>query len=467
MRELYQRLEQIMAQLRPVFRREATFKWFVLLLWGILLSTQPPAVTSYLNALGLGEGYYHQALHWFHSSAFSVDGLCKAWGEWLTKHVACHELKGQRVYVGDGIKVGKEGRKMPGVKRLHQESEDVSKAEWIRGHYFSALGLLLSAEKALFATLIVLKVHDGIEEIESEAGLTLVDKMALLCVKYMEKGSYALLDAYYSSVKVLAPFREQGIHLISRVRISTVAHAAFSRRPGKHGPGRHRQWGSAIKLRELFAPIETCNQASVWLYGQSMRVYYQCFEFFWDSPDEPVLFVLTQLPSGKQIILLSSDRSLTGAEVIEAYGWRFKIEVSFRTIVPLLGGFGYRFWLKSMERASTWPQNLRLKDYPETIQTQISAKLEAFERFINLNALALGLLQVLALEMPQTIWKHFPLWFRSLPKHGYPSERIVRLALQNQLAVNLSQSRPALLLDKLLRAKIGHSQLHDKSDLAA
>ncbi len=467
MRELYQRLEQIMVQLRPVFRREATFNWFVLLLWGILLSTQPPAVTSYLNALGLGEGYYHQALHWFKSSAFSVDGLCAAWGEWLTKHVACHELKGQRVYVGDGIKVGKEGRKMPGVKRLHQESEDVSKPEWIRGHYFSALGLLLSAEKALFATLIVLKVHDGIEEIESKAGLTLVDKMALLCVNYMEQGSYALLDAYYASVKVLVPFRENGIYLISRVRITTVAHAAFSRRPGKHGPGRHRQWGSAIKLRELFAPIEMCNQASVWLYGQSMKVYYQCFEFFWDSPDEPVLFVLTQLPSGKRIILLSSDLSLTGAEVIEAYGWRFKIEVSFRTMVHLLGGFCYRFWLKSMERASTWPQNLRLQDYPESIRRQISAKVEAFERFINLNALALGLLQVLALEMPTTIWQHFPLWFRSLPKHGYPSERIVRLALQNQLEVNLSRTRPALLLDKLLRAKIGHSQVHDNSDLAA
>ena len=132
-----------------MFRREASFKWFVLLLWGILLSTQPPAVTSYLNALGLGEGYYHQALHWFNSSAFSVDALCDSWAEWLKKHSAAHRLKGQRVYVGDGIKVGKEGRKMPGVKRLHQESEDVSKAEWIRGHYFSALGLLLSAEKAL------------------------------------------------------------------------------------------------------------------------------------------------------------------------------------------------------------------------------------------------------------------------------------------------------------------------------
>ncbi len=113
------------------------------------------------------------------------------------------------------------------------------------------------------------------------------------------------------------------------------------------------------------------------------------------------------------------------------------------------------------------PRNLRLQDYSETIQSQISAKVEAFERFINLNAIALGMLQVLALEMPKTIWRHFPLWFRSLPKHGYPSERIVRLALQNQLAVNLSRSRPALLLDKLLRAKTGNSQVHDHSGLAA
>ncbi len=101
-----------------------------------------------------------------------MDSLCATWGEWLKKQVATHQLKGQRVYVGDGIKVGKEGRKMPGVKGLHQESEDVSKPEWIRGHYFSALGLLLSVEKALFATLIVLKIHDGIEGIEDEAALT-------------------------------------------------------------------------------------------------------------------------------------------------------------------------------------------------------------------------------------------------------------------------------------------------------
>ncbi len=87
--------------------------------------------------------------------------------------------------------------------------------------------------------------------------------------------------------------------------------------------------------------------------------------------------------------------------MIEAYSWRFKIEVCFRTLVHLLGGFCYRFWLKSMQTAPKWPQNLSLADYGQDFQQEVSRKVEAFERFVNLNAITLGLLQVLALEMSQ------------------------------------------------------------------
>jgi Transposase DDE domain len=464
---LDERLEQILQELRPVFRREASFNWFVLLVWGVLLSSQAPGVTSYVNALGLSEGYYHQALHWFESRAFGTDELCRFWGQWLSAHPDQHRLQGERVYVGDGIKVAKEGRKMPGVKRLHQESEDVSKPEWIRGHYFSALCQLLGAGEALFATPIILKLHDGIEGIDLKAEETLVEKMAAICVQLVAKGSYVILDAYYASEKVLKPFRTAGIHLITRVRSTTVATAAFCSLPGKHGPGCHRKWGSDVKLKTLFAPIEECSNTLVWLYGRQVTVYYQSFCLYWDSPDALVLFVLTQLPTGKPIILLSSDITLSPEQVIEAYGWRFKIEVTFRTLIQVLGGFCYRFWLKAMTKAPKWPKNLRLAQQPEGFHAQVLRKVEAFERFINLNAIALGLLQVLALEMPKSIWAHFPRWFRTLPKHGYPSEQIVRLSIQHQLPANLIQSRPALLLTKLLTNKIDSSQGAQHQDLDA
>jgi hypothetical protein len=465
--KLYQRIEQILLQFRPVFSREAPFEWFVLLFWGIVLSTQPPAVTSYLNALGLGEGYYHQALHWFQSSAFSVDRLCTAWGEWLSQHRSVTRLQGELLYVGDGIKVAKEGRRMPGVKGLHQESSDVSKPEWIRGHYFSALGLLLGTGGALFAAPIAFKLHDGIEASDAASpALTLVDKMARLCIRHMSAGSYVVLDAYYASAKVLRPFRQHGLHLISRVRISTVAHAAFSPLPGKRGRGRPRKWGSEIPLNPLFEPLAACQTAVVWLYGQETTVYYQCFKLFWDSSDAEVLFVLTQLPNGKRLILLSSDVTLSANQVIEAYGKRFKIEVCFRTFVLLLGGFAYQFWLKLLDKTSPFPSNLCLADYELTEQHQIQQKVEAFERFVNLNAIVLGVLQILALELPQSIWHNFPCWFRTLPEHGYPTEQIVRLTLQHQRPMIFSRSRPTLLLPQLIADKAGRSTSPNPLELA-
>jgi hypothetical protein len=51
----------------------------------------------------------------------------------------------------------------------------------------------------------------------------------------------------------------------------------------------------------------------------------------------------------------------------------------------------------------------------------VTRKVEAFERFVNLHAIALGILQVLSLELADSIWQQFPRWFRTLPQHGYPT----------------------------------------------
>ena len=444
--DLYQRVEQILTALRPVFRRQATFQWFVLLLWGMLLADQAPAVTSYLNVLGLSESHYHRALHWFHSRAWQVGDLWQHWGEWLAAHRYTQRLQGQLVDVGDGIKVAKEGRKMPGVKRLHQESPDVSKPEWIRGHYFGALALLMGAGEALFAVPIAVQLQDGLAGVTT---LTLVDQMAELCARLMAKGSYAVLDAYFAAAHVLKVFRQSKLHLISRVRSTTVGYAPFSPLPQRR-PGRPRKWGSPVKLKPLFQQVATVPSQTLSLYGQKVLVRYWSIQLCWDSPEHWVQFVLTQLPGGQQIILITSDLTLSPQAVIEAYGWRFKIEVSFRTLIHVLGGFGYRFWLKSMPTAPRWPPNLNLADAPEAFRQQVARKVEAFERFVNLQALALGILQILALEPADAIWSQFPRWFRTLPQHGYPTELVVRLTLQHLAPRILATSKPGLLLPKFL-----------------
>ena len=75
------------------------------------------------------------------------------------------------------------------------------------------------------------------------------------------------------------------------------------------------------------------------------------------------------------------------------------------------------------------------------------------ERFVLINAIALGVLQLLSLEMPMTVWKDFPHWFRALPSNGYPSEQIVLLTLAEQRKYILAKSRSRLLLTKFLNTR--------------
>lgn len=179
-------------------------------------------------------------------------------------------------------------------------------------------------------------------------------------------------------------------------------------------------------------------------------VSYRKIDLHWDSPNNLVRFVLAVWPGGKQIILLSTDVTLSAAEILTALSWRFKIEVTFRTLIQLLSGFSYRFWMKDMAPLPREPKDLLLNQYQEKEQQQFQRKVEAFERFVNVNAVALGILQLLSLSRPTSIWKSFPGWFRTLPSNGNPSEQIVKLTLQEIGRSILSKSPPGLILTKFL-----------------
>lgn len=138
---------------------------------------------------------------------------------------------------------------MPGVKKLHQESANVTKPEWIRGHYFGAITLLLEDAYCFKAAPVTLELQDGIKNADDDE-TTVVDKMSALCVKFMSAGSYIILDAYFASKKLIEEFREHKLHLITRVRINAVGKRSLSP-PRKRGRGRPRTWCERSKVTEL------------------------------------------------------------------------------------------------------------------------------------------------------------------------------------------------------------------------
>jgi hypothetical protein len=156
---------RMVRQLRPAFARETTFLWFALGLVGLTVRPDLRGVTSIIRALGWKEVFYDRLLDFFHSNAVHVDPLAALWCRLILTILPAAlvpKVKNRMVFIGDGIKLAKTGRKMPAVKKLHEESANNTKPEFIYGHSCQALALLVGCAQSFFALPITCRIHEGI-----------------------------------------------------------------------------------------------------------------------------------------------------------------------------------------------------------------------------------------------------------------------------------------------------------------
>ena len=131
---------KLVCELRSACARTRTFLWMALCLAGIATRKDLQGVTSIVRALGLAPACYDRLLDLVHSQALDLNKLTRAWrGLVFRAHPGILRVNGRPVLVGDGIKVAKTGRKMPGVKKLHQPSESNTKPEYIFGRSCSGI----------------------------------------------------------------------------------------------------------------------------------------------------------------------------------------------------------------------------------------------------------------------------------------------------------------------------------------
>ncbi|OGT49979.1 MAG: hypothetical protein A3E82_02555 [Gammaproteobacteria bacterium RIFCSPHIGHO2_12_FULL_38_11] len=151
-------------QLTLVCSRKRTFFWFVAILIGFTIKFDSLGVTSLARGAGVTSIHYTSMLNFFNSTAVNLEMLQSIWinivfGKFSSTII---RINGRCIIAGDGIKIGKEGKKMPGVKWLHQESESNSKAEYIMGHSIQALSILARGLGTYFAIPLAGQIHEGI-----------------------------------------------------------------------------------------------------------------------------------------------------------------------------------------------------------------------------------------------------------------------------------------------------------------
>ncbi len=274
---------QALWMLRPGCSRLSTFLWFSTCVLGLSIRTERLGVTSIVRALGLEAGLYHHLLDNFHSKGIKLDKMTTLWTQAVVRLFPRKvEVNGRLVLVGDGIKIGKRGKKMPAVKRLHQSSESNTKPTYIMGHSFQAVPLAK-------------RIHEGIVSTNRDKR-TLLDKMIALLRIIPLQGYYFVADAYYVSRKMVHGLLSADNHLITRGKSNAVAYFPYQQR-GPNKRGRPRLYGKKVALRVLFQSKAKFQSAPSPVYGETAtRIDYRVCDLLWRPAGRSVRFVLVIQP---------------------------------------------------------------------------------------------------------------------------------------------------------------------------
>jgi hypothetical protein len=241
-------------------------------------------------------------------------------------------------------------------------------------------------------------------------------------------------DAYYASRKVIQPLLLEGHHLITRARINTTAWEPAPQ-PKKRRRGRPRIYGQKFHLRDLFRMKNRFDSAPSPVYGEEgLEISYRCIDLLWRPVGQLVRFVLVDHPQRGRIILMCTDLSIEPLQVIELYGYRFKIEVGFKQALRTLGAYAYHFWMSDMtpiSRRRSGNQYLHMES--EDYRKHVRRKIDAYHRYVQLACIAQGLQQHLAVNFRANVWNHFKSWMRTMKPGLPPSEAVVAQALRANL----------------------------------
>lgn len=415
-------------------RRHRTALWMMVVLVAWVARPDLLGVTSFVRASFLDPATYHPLLGFFHSGALPLGPLLAAWVKLAMSLFSPVSEGGYVVFVADGLKVGKEGRKMPAVKSLHQESANNSKAEYIMGHSFQVLSLLVAdVAGQVVAVPLLARICEGVVWKRSGQRKSQLAKLADMFLEVTGLAAVRALlvaDAYYANRTVIDPLLTQGHQLISRVRKNAVAFEPAPV-PKRRGRGRPKKYGRKVRLRDLFKGWQSFCEAPSPVYGErDITIQYRSVDLLWRPVGRLIRFVLVKHPTRGNLILLCTALELDPLVVIKIYGLRFKIEVSFRQALHTLGGYAYHFWMMAMTplRRGDGDQHMERRSVP--YQQDVARKLDAYHRYVQLACIVQGLLQHLAINFGPTVWATFRDWLRTMKTALIPSEMVTAHALR-------------------------------------
>jgi hypothetical protein len=264
-----------------------------------------------------------------------------------------------------------------------------------------------------------------------------------------------IVDAFFSVASVFtlaASVWSVALHkpLVTLVVRAKKSYGAYcpAEQPAKPGPGRPRTYGDKVKLYEVFDHLHLFEHTPCPVSGAIEDVAYLAAELLWKPTGELIrcVFALTRRAP---IVLMCRDLAMPPVMAIELYCTRVRIDTRFAMLKHLIGAFCYHFWAKRRPRHSRQPRgNQPWKQPAKADLPQVQSCWEGYERFVMLAAIALGLLQLIALKCSPQVWGRFHAFLRTRSR-PIPSERTVKDVMAQMLLEDFLSVAPSATMQEI------------------
>jgi len=114
------KVNDILSRFRNCFSRKSSFNWFVIIIIGFIVRLDHNGVSSVIRWLNLAPNKYTSLLLFFRASSWNLMEIQQKWWQIVLSYCPIITIDGRYLIAGDGIKIARESKKIPGVKRLHQ-----------------------------------------------------------------------------------------------------------------------------------------------------------------------------------------------------------------------------------------------------------------------------------------------------------------------------------------------------------
>ena len=170
---------------------------------------------------------------------------------------------------------------------------------------------------------------------------------------------------------------------------------------------------------------------------------YLTLDLIWKPAKATLRFFLIETSRGP-LILMTSDLRMGAMTALDLYCHRVCIETLFDSLKNILGAMGYHFWSRYLRPASRRPSSMTATASRSSRPAKTRNTLEAIEKFLHVQMIVLGALQLLARNFAHQVHASAHCWLRT-PCGNTPSEFVTRTALANIIRTHLSGSAKDLI----------------------